>query len=215
MKIDRTWTFDSAEVASAFDSHVREQLPWYDLATGAVAHFARHYVGRGGVVYDVGASTGNIGNALRSILDERSAQLIAIERSAEMAALYRGPGKLVVADASAVDFEPFDFAVCFLTLMFVPPSQRATLWDRLRSACKVGGAVMLVDKCEAAAGYAGSVRSKMALAAKLENGAPPGEVLEKEFSLAGIQRPLRAGEIEGGLEVLRFGDFAGWIFETA
>ena len=42
MKIPREWTFESTSVASTFDKHVREQLLWYDMVIGAVAHIARH-----------------------------------------------------------------------------------------------------------------------------------------------------------------------------
>ena len=63
LDVPREWTFKNRKVAAAFDSHVREQLPWYDIATGIVGHLARSYVPRGGSVVDVGASTGNVGRA--------------------------------------------------------------------------------------------------------------------------------------------------------
>ena len=44
MKIPNTWTFESVEVADGFDLHVREQLPWYDLVTGAIGQIARHFI---------------------------------------------------------------------------------------------------------------------------------------------------------------------------
>ncbi|WP_321900045.1 hypothetical protein, partial [Paraburkholderia heleia] len=44
-------------------AHVHEQLPWYDLATETVVHFARHYIPNGGRVYDIGCATGNVGRA--------------------------------------------------------------------------------------------------------------------------------------------------------
>ena len=42
--IPREWTFESAAIASGFNAHVREQLPWYDMVTGAITHIARHYI---------------------------------------------------------------------------------------------------------------------------------------------------------------------------
>ena len=57
-----SWSFDADGIADAFDDHVREQLPWYDLATDALIHIARHYIPEGGIVYDIGASTGNMGS---------------------------------------------------------------------------------------------------------------------------------------------------------
>ena len=49
MVVPENWTFESKEVADHFDEHVREQLPWYDLATqggssrGPALHAARRY----------------------------------------------------------------------------------------------------------------------------------------------------------------------------
>src|SRR5512134_2715681 len=99
LEIPKHWTFRSRTVAKHFDRHVRDSLPWYDLATNAVAHFGRHYIPRGGVVYDIGASTGNIGLALKDTLIQRQAQFFAIEESQEMADRYEGPPQLIVADA--------------------------------------------------------------------------------------------------------------------
>ena len=61
MQIPDSWTFKTDEVAQGFDSHVREQLPWYDALTQLVAMIARHYLPVGATAYDIGASTGNMG----------------------------------------------------------------------------------------------------------------------------------------------------------
>ena len=82
LSIPTHWTFRSSKVARHFDEHVREQLPWYDLATDAVGNFGRHYIPRGGQVYDIGASTGNIGLALLDTLNQRNARFVAIEEMA-------------------------------------------------------------------------------------------------------------------------------------
>ena len=67
----KDWTFRG--FSGQFDGHVREQLPWYDMATAAVAMIARHYIPQGGKVYDLGCSTGNIGRVLAPTLHEREA----------------------------------------------------------------------------------------------------------------------------------------------
>lgn len=56
------WTFHG--FAKEFDGHVREQLPWYELASAAMGLIARQYIPKGGKVYDLGASTGNVGRVL-------------------------------------------------------------------------------------------------------------------------------------------------------
>lgn len=214
-KVPREWTFRSTAVAQAFDSHVREQLPWYDLATGAVAHLARHYVPNGGTVVDVGASTGNVGRALASMLEARKASLIAIDNSAEMATVYDAPGQFVVAEAVEFDFagKAPDLVVCFLALMFVPVWQRAALVERIKASVRPGGAVIVFDKMLPRSGYLGTVAYRLTLAAKHEAGASAEEVIAKELSISGIQRPMDPDELPDFVEIFRFGDFAGFVFE--
>lgn len=218
MRIPENWTFETSDVAKAFDDHVREQLPWYDLATGAVAHVARHYVPERGVVFDFGASTGNIGRALSATLAERNALLVPVEKSAEMAALYSGPGKdqLRVEDVRTTTLRPFDLGVCFLTLMFLPPADRAAFLARLRANLRPGGALIVFDKTVATSGYAATVIWRLALAGKVATGCDPKDIVAKELSLGGVQRPLDPRELgDDAIEFFRFGDFAGWIIEAA
>ena len=214
MDIPRNWTFKDAGVAEGFDRHVREQLPWYDLTTGVIAHIARHYIPEKGLVYDIGASTGNIGNAIAETLNARAARLIAIESSAQMADLYAGPGEIMIVDATEFKFEPCDFIVCFLVLMFINPSLRGGLIKRMIEALRPGGAMVVVDKCAPVTGYPSVVLQRLALAGKIAAGISAAEVVEKELSLGGVQRPLSSKELpSSAIEIFRFGDFAGWLIE--
>ena len=215
-KIPSNWTFEASEVAHEFDRHVREQLPWYDLVTGAIAHIARHYVTEGGLVYDVGASTGNIGRALKPIILSRHATFIPIEQSREMAKRYDdGISQPVIEDATEFEFQPFDFAVCYLVLMFVPIEKRADLIRNLEKNIKPGGALVIFDKVEPVSGYASTVLYRLALAGKVAAEVPPGDIVAKELSLAGVQRPLPRSPSFApyAVEWFRFGDFVGWIIE--
>jgi len=212
MDIPREWTFENLEVASGFDRHVREQLPWYDLVTGAVAHIARHYIPKGGLVYDIGASTGNIGQAIEETITERKAKLVGIESSAEMCARYKAPGELVQIDALDYRFQPYDLAICYLVLMFLPVGKRQEFIDYLKSLIKPGGALLIVDKCEAATGYEATVFWRLTLAGKIAAGVDAKSVIDKELSLSGVQRPLDPAMLGvDAVQWFRFGDFAGWL----
>ncbi len=214
MDIPSNWTFETAGVAAGFDRHVREQLPWYDLATNAVTHIARHYIPEGGLVYDLGAATGNIGRAIAPVLEDRGARLIGIEPSAEMVKRYQAPGEIICAKAEDFDYQGFDLAVVFLTLMFVEPRRRVGLMNKLRHACRPGGAIVVFDKLEPVGGYLSTVFYRLTLAGKRAAGVAADEIIEKELSLCGVQRPIVEGQL-GGESYLwfKFGDFAGWVIE--
>jgi tRNA (cmo5U34)-methyltransferase len=214
MKIPTEWTFKRDSVAEGFDRHVREQLPWYEIMSGAVAHIARHYIPQKGRVYDLGCSTGNIGNLLRHVLEARECEFVPIDNSEQMAGLYVGPGKVEVADIASYEFGRFDAAIAFLCLMFLPPSHRERVLDSLKANLNKGGAIIIVDKMESSGGYLGTVISRLTLAGKAASGVPAEEIIEKELSLIGVQRPMSPEEIAGAREIFRFGEFAGYVIEA-
>jgi len=210
------WTFRDGGIASAFDRHVREQLPWYDLATGAVAHVARHFLPQGGTVYDLGAATGNIGRALAETIAAREATLFSVEASEQMALRYDGPQpeNVIVEDVRTHAYTGFDLGVAFLTFMFVPVPDRRYLMNRLRTMLRPGGALVIFDKTEAVGGYAGTVLWRLALAGKVATGVDPEDIIAKELSLGGVQRPLDPATLfPHAVEFFRFGEFAGWLIE--
>jgi tRNA (cmo5U34)-methyltransferase len=215
MEIPSDWTFKNFEVAKGFDNHVKATLPWYDLATGAVAHVARHYLNHKGLMYDIGASTGNVGRALSDIIVKREARLIAIDDSEAMATQYDAPGEFVVADALKYSYEEFDVAVCMLVMMFFPPIERKRWLQSLAEKMKPGGAIILLDKCEGPPGYMSTVMHRLTIAGKVSTGISSEEIIAKELSLSGIQRPLPyyfiRSVIPEAFEFFRFGEFAGWV----
>jgi tRNA (cmo5U34)-methyltransferase len=216
MHIPQQWTFRDKDVAAHFDQHVREQLPWYDLATNIAAHVGRHYLCEGGLMYDIGASTGNITRSLEPEITSRNVTAISIDYSPQMADLWQGVGTFEYGDIRTYPFQHYDFAVCFLVLMFIAPEQQRRVIDDLVSKIRPVGSLLIVDKTLPPAGYIGTVMHRLALAGKIANGAPAEEVLQKELSLMGVQRPLCPSQLlsrHNAIEVFRFGEFAGWVIE--
>lgn len=216
LHIPTDWTFKNSSVANNFDTHVKEQLPWYELSTGIVAHFGRHYLPENGTMYDIGASTGNVTNSLSHEIQVRKVDAYSIDYSEEMAQVWNGVGEFCVADARTYEYKKFDFAVCFLVLMFMPPTDQRDLVHKLVSNIKEGGALLIFDKTEAPAGYVGTVMHRLTLAGKIANGASPEQVIQKELSLAGVQRPIVPAALlarHSAVEVFRFGEFAGYLIE--
>lgn len=213
MEIPQDWTFKTQSVAEGFDKHVREQLPWYDLMSGAVAHIARHYLPDGGIVFDVGSSTGNIGRHLVPILESRKATYIAVDNSKDMEAVYTGPGTLTIDDIRTMEVPDHDVAVLFLVLMFIEPRLRGDVISKIQSKTRSGGVIVIVDKLTSLGGYLGTVMSRLTLAGKRAAGCSGDEIIDKELSLSGVQRPLSPREITRGERVFQFGEFFGQVIE--
>ncbi len=216
--IPNHWTFADNEVARRFDEHVRETLPWYDLATHGVAHLARAYLPDNGTLVDVGTSTGNIPRALADTIEARNINVTAYESAPEMAALYDAPGTVLTADATRLgdQFPRFDVATLFLVLMFIAPSRRQRFLDTLVERCQPGGAIIVVDKLPASDGYLGSTLHRWTMQQKRLGGIEMAEIAEKELSLSGVQRPINPEGLRnaGFAPWLRVGEFAGWLYES-
>jgi tRNA (cmo5U34)-methyltransferase len=205
------WTFEDSDLANNFGQHVRGQLPWYDLATGLVRCIAENYLPEDGLMYDIGASTGNITSACADLIESRSVHAISIEPSQEMCKKWKGKGDLVNDFAENYNFKEYDFAVCFLTFMFIRASKRRGVFDLLRSKIKEGGSLVIVDKFEGSGGYADTVRRRMTMRQKIASGEDAQSILDKELSLSGVQRPL-GSEYADGEKFFQIGEFHGIIF---
>lgn len=214
IEIPDRWSFDAPTVAEGFDGHVREQLPFYDLATIAVADLARLYLTPKGKVVDLGASTGNIARALAPLLEERDAEMVNVEESAQMVSRFNGPGIIIGEPIEAVVPFPCDVVVSFLTTAFLSPPSRSRIIDDWLRVIRPGGAFIAVERVQAASGTL--ARRYLIQAAKLRNGASGDDVIAKEVSIGGVLRPVPASLFvdKGGWPFFAFGDFAGYVIEV-
>ena len=93
--------------------------------------------------------------------------------------------------------------------MFVPYSKREQVMANLKAKMRKGGAIIIVDKVADDGGYLGVCLRRLTLFWKSLSGVAADDIVEKEISLAGVQRPSSR---EGKL-FLKFGEFEGWIIE--
>ena len=217
-----SWTFETKEIAETFDSHVREQLPWYDMVTDAVAYITRNYLPENGVVVDIGASTGNMVDKLGALASERFADIVAVEKSKTMCDVLRNKYvnsshwiHVEESDITRVPMPKGDVYIMFLTMMFIPIEHRKALINSMRANCKRGGVIVVVDKVYDHGGYFATVLKRLTMQFKLQQGAKPEDVLNKEMSLAGVQIPIDPAILGADAkQFFRMGEFAGWVIET-
>jgi len=214
----RDWTFEG--FANEFDSHVREQLPWYELVTESVSYIVRNYLPRNGFIYDIGCSTGNMTKSLLPLLEERDAHLLAIDNDSSMIKAYQHNiinSRVEVFEAKAENFEykKFDVAVVFLTAMFLPVESQNKFIDNLYKNLTKGGTIIIVDKVCDEEGYFSTVMKRLTMFWKLKNGANSEDILKKELSLSGVQRPIEFSLLNSynAKQFFQLGEFKGFVIE--
>ena len=214
----KDWTFD--DFAEDFDSHVREQLPWYELVTESVAFIARNYLPKNGLVYDIGCSTGNMTKALLGLIEEREASILGIDPEDSMIQAYSRfltDSNVQVSQANAEDFAygSYDVAVVMLTAMFIPFASHKTFLHKLYKNLNEGGAIIIVDKVTDETGYFSTVLKRLTMYWKLEKGARAEDILSKELSLSGVQRPMSSQLLHNyqAKQFFQLGEFKGWVIE--
>lgn len=216
----KSWTFETTEIASTFDDHVREQLPWYDMVTDAVCYIVRNYLTDDNTVVDVGASTGNMIHKLMPLLLERKAYAVALEKSPTMVEVLKKRFEnhhnvsILQEDVRSSGTEQAQVFVVFLTMMFIPVHERKRVIDRLRANLLKGGVLVVVDKVCDHGGYFATVLKRLGMHWKIQQGAKLEEVTTKEMSLAGVQIPFDPSMLGADAkQFFRMGEFAGWVVE--
>jgi len=214
----KDWTFKG--FSGQFDSHVREQLPWYELVTESVAYIARNYLPQDGLIYDIGCSTGNMTNALLPLVEERSAKIIAIDNDLSMIKAFEKNIKHSQVDtfcdyAQEFEYDNFDVAVVFLTAMFLPVEEQHNFFNKIFDRLNDGGAIIVVDKVCDEEGYFSTVMKRLTMFWKLKNGANAEDIINKELSLSGIQRPLDVHILRAfnAKQFFQLAEFKGWVIE--
>lgn len=204
MKKVTDWQFKN--IADKFDSHVREQLPWYDLILDAISFIVKNILPYEGLVYDIGGSTGNLKKLLSGTTEERHARYYTIDNVKEMQPDLLG-------DAVMYDYKNFDVAVLNLTMMFIPVKDRDKLMCSLLDKTNKGGAIIVVDKFIQKGSYLATILRRMTLHWKYNNGVNCDEIIHKELSLSGVQIPLYEDDVlkYGAEKFFQFGEFSGYI----
>lgn len=149
------WSF-TPDVVDAFDQHVRASVPFYDAIQELVAGLSDWLLPQGGLVADLGASTGTtVGNILnRQAHRDLSAVLYDIEKPM----LDRAAENLAGAPARRVDYvhapiqapplvhSDADLTLALFTLQFLSLRDRVAALHLARMSARETGALVVAEK---------------------------------------------------------------------
>jgi len=208
--------FSFSKIADEFDDHISSQLFWHsDFLNHFLPEIASVFMQTSSIVYDFGASTGNVEVALKEKINERDVEFVAIEKCQEMIKNYKGNKENVsVNDFLKTRLEPFSFATSILALSFIHPSDRVSFIEKVKKRCKKGGAFLILEKMVNHSGYLGVALNRVTWKNKIEQGSSLTNVINKELSLSGVQYPLSDSELDGFDLIWAYGDFRSYIWRN-
>jgi tRNA (cmo5U34)-methyltransferase len=206
------WTFDG--FGAEFDEHAQKHLPHYSTAHQVVCHAATYALHTGGVVADLGCSTGHAIEAIAGHIPGRPFTAHGYDADQSMldhAAIRLGGNSHVECKFSRVDLtcdplehEEADVTLALWTLQFLPPSTWVPLLRAAHDAASADGLLLIGAKTRLSdARWQESADGALA-DWKDQHGVTPEEALAKSRSLRGTMSVVSTGRLFDVVEA------AGW-----
>lgn len=193
------WQF-TPDVVDVFDDHVRASVPHYDVIQDLVAETADWLVPAGGLVADLGASTGASARRILqrhpnrrirfALYDEQPAMLdqaeielkeIGGEHDVILSATRIQDGPLVHEDA--------DLTLCLFTLQFLPQGERVDALRLARACSAETGALIVAEKIRPIDSRWAEIGTDVAHDYKAARGISDAAIRAKARALRGVLRP--------------------------
>lgn len=207
------WSFDN--VSSSFDEHVRKSVPLYEEGHDLTCRLSDFFVRPGGVVYDVGTSTGTLARKLADWhRGKRGVRVIGVDpvasmiEHAEQRHGTRDDLRFLCADALTCEFQEANLITCYYTIQFIHPQIRQRVMDRLYANLAWGGGLILFEKVRAPDARFQDYMTQIYADFKLANGYDEREIVGKTRSLKGILEPFSTN---GNIEMLHRAGFSDVI----
>jgi tRNA (cmo5U34)-methyltransferase len=197
-----------------FDDHVRASVPFYDAIQSLIAELADWLLPAGGLLADLGCSTGNTAAAILMRQHDRGLRVHLYDESVPMLAKARpmleglAPGRVAATigrlPGEGLEHAGADLTVAAFLLQFLPWADRFRLLCMARAAAAETGALILAEKTRPADSRWAEIAAEVSHDVKESNGITAGEIRAKARSLRGVLLPGRLDYVMAQAEE------AGW-----
>lgn len=204
---DGAWTFDG--FGEEFDDHVVAHLPVYDAVQQIVAQVSSFTLPDGGIVADLGASTGR---TVLQLLDRHPGRRITAHLYDADSSMLDVAGRRLgdttvrvhlhdvdLTDPDSLAHERADLTLALWLLQFLHPRARVDLLRRARQRAADSGVILLATKVRQDDARWQEIADAALVDHKAEAGVTPEEVLAKARSLRGVLIPETVGSVAGQL----------------
>lgn len=193
-----SWKF-TEQVTEVFDEHVRASVPFYDEIQQMVAELSDWLVPAGGLVADLGCSTGNTDLAILARHPDRDLHFVLYDESAPMAARAGSsvrelaPGRVTAHIGQLKDelsHKAADLTLLLFVLQFMPyPDQRLAVLAAARRASALTGALIVAEKTRPADPRWAEIGIEVSHDFKARAGITDAAIRAKARALRGVLHP--------------------------
>lgn len=191
------FVFDE-KVVNVFDDMITRSVPGYGAIITMIGVLAEEYVQAGTQCYDLGCSLGAATGVMRSRLEGRNCQIVAIDNSEAMvtrarervaADSSRVPFRIEQSDIRDVEIENASFVVLNFVLQFITPSERTQLLEKIYHGLVPGGMVVMSEKIASTNTDEEGFLTRLYYGFKRLNGYSELEISQKRTALENVMVP--------------------------
>lgn len=186
------------QVARVFPDMINRSVPGYGLMLEMIGVITARYAQPGSRLYDLGCSLGASTLAMRQALPDAQYHLIGVDNSAAMIDRCReilardshpAPVELRCEDVQSSELRDASVVTLNFTLQFIPLEQRVALLERIATALRPGGALILSEKLASSAPEEDRCLIDLHHDFKRSRGYSDLEIAQKRAALEEVLRP--------------------------
>ena len=197
-----SWVFNK-NVAIAFDRHVRQSIPFYELIQKYIISLSEWFIKDNSLIYDLGCSTGETARNILKFNKQKRIKFkyIGIDNSKQMIKLAKKKIKkkniiFKTADINNILFNKnSDLFISLLLFPFLKLHDRQKLLKKIYSSLKIGGALIFVDKVYSENPLVQDIFNQIYFDSKIENKLTTTQILNKAKSLRGSMNLYQQPEL--------------------
>ncbi|MGW4808644.1 methyltransferase domain-containing protein [Kitasatospora sp. NPDC004272] len=207
--IDTRWSF-AGGTPQKFDNHVSKSVPLYSEGHALISQCVEFFSRRGGVIIDVGCSTGTLLAQIAAKECCKDVSLIGFDIEADMVRVARQRCRelenvtIRQGDMLSVDYNGANAVIMYYTLQFLPPGDRHTAMRMVCDGLVEGGGLLLFEKTLEPDSRTQDIVQQLYAEFKLDNGFDPDEIYQKAHSLRSVMAPQRSSETHDLLREVGF-----------
>lgn len=192
----KDFTFDDS-VVEVFPDMIQRSVPGYSTIISTIGQLAGQYHQENSTVYDLGCSLGAATLSMRKQIHKNNCEIVGIDYSEAMVEKCRlhvkaykseVPVTIELGDVTKTPLSNASMVVMNFTLQFLAPEQRQAMLNKIYSALKPGGILVLSEKLRWQDEVTNHAINELHLDFKRANGYSELEISQKRSAIENVMK---------------------------